>query len=131
MPKISNSPDESQPGSRPRVATLDLEVPITMAEAAKLLGIHYKTLSRYVLQGKLVAVVYGTREKRILPSDLQAFINASRKIVNSSEKTYTKSCTESVPPQGPKNRVKPCRIAPKGAKPADSQQEVKWYEKYR
>jgi excisionase family DNA binding protein len=51
---------------------------LTLAEAAKLLGISVRHLSRLVSAGQLPVVKLSTRVVRISPADLAAYIESRR-----------------------------------------------------
>jgi excisionase family DNA binding protein len=56
----------------------EYEPPLTLPEAADHLGCSLATVRRRIAAGELIAVKHG-RIRRVLPSDLRAFIRTSRR----------------------------------------------------
>lgn len=85
-------------------ATTDAEIGLTIDAAAEKLGIHPRTLRRYVSDGRLSTVRYTSQIVRISHQEMDRFLADNLKVVNGTGVCY-------VPRQPPEQPVKPKKAA--------------------
>lgn len=80
---------------------------VSIADAAEQLGVHARTLRRYIKDGKLSVLRLSPQVVRIKPEELERFLDSNIRITTGTGICYV-----------PRTKDTPARKAPTAAKPA-------------